>query len=124
MAEKDNANPIGGETEEAVEAAGMTEFDRQGRNPSGKPVDMSLDMLLDINVSLSIELGRARIDIRDLLKLNQGSMIELDRMAGEPLDVLVNGTLIARGEVVVVKDKFGMMLTEVVSPEERIRRLN
>lgn len=86
--------------------------------------DMNLDMLLDVNVTLSIELGRAQINIRDLLKLNQGSVVDLDRMAGEPLDVLVNGTLVARGEIVVVKEKFGVILTEVVSPEERVRRLN
>ncbi len=85
---------------------------------------MNLDMLLDVNVNLSIELGRAQINIRDLLKLNQGSVVDLDRMAGEPLDVLVNGTLVARGEIVVVKEKFGVILTEVLSPEERVRRLN
>jgi flagellar motor switch protein FliN/FliY len=64
------------------------------------------------------------MSIRDLLRLNQGSVVNLDRMAGEPLDVLVNGTLVARGEIVVVKEKFGVKLTEVVSPEERVRRLN
>lgn len=84
---------------------------------------VSLDMILDVAVTLSIEVGRARMNINDLLKLSQGSIIELDRMAGEPLDVLVNGTLVARGEIVVVKDKFGIMLTEVVSAEERVRRL-
>jgi flagellar motor switch protein FliN/FliY len=83
----------------------------------------SLDMILDVSVSLSIEVGRTRMSINELLKLSQGSIIELDRMAGEPLDVLVNGTLVARGEIVVVKEKFGIMLTEVVSPEERVRRL-
>ncbi len=83
----------------------------------------SLDMIMDVSVSLSIEVGRTRMSINELLKLSQGSIIELDRMAGEPLDVLVNGTLVARGEIVVVKEKFGIMLTEVVSPEERVRRL-
>lgn len=87
------------------------------------PGGFSLDMILDVNVTLSIEVGRTRMSINDLLKLNQGAIIELDRMAGEPLDVLVNGTLVARGEIVVVKEKFGIMLTEVVSPEERVRKL-
>ncbi len=108
------------------ESPSLAELEEQGSGAeakAGKPQDLSLEMLLDVNVSLAIELGRVRLNIRDLLKLNQGSIVELDRMAGEPLDVLVNGTLVARGEVVVVKDKFGLMLTEVVSPEERIRRL-
>lgn len=85
--------------------------------------NVNLDMILDVSVTVSIEVGRARMSINDLLKLSQGAIIELDRMAGEPLDVLVNGTLVARGEIVVVKEKFGIMLTEVVSPEERLRRL-
>lgn len=82
-----------------------------------------LDVILDIPVSVSMELGRAKIAIRELLQLNQGSVVELDRLAGEPLDVLVNGTLIAHGEVVVVDEKFGIRLTDVVSPEERIEKL-
>lgn len=93
-------------------------------SPSSGGGEINLDMLLDVNVALSIELGKAELSIRDLLKLNQGSVVDLDRMAGEPLDVLVNGTLVARGEIVVVKEKFGVKLTEVVSPEERVRRLN
>ena len=83
-----------------------------------------LDMVLDIPVQLTVELGRAKIAIRNLLQLAQGSVIELDRLAGEPMDVLVNGCLIAQGEVVVVNDKFGIRLTDVISPEERMRRLN
>ena len=98
--------------------------DELSATPKAGGGDMNLDMLLDVNVTLAIELGRAHLNIRDLLKLNQGSVVDLDRMAGEPLDVLVNGTLVARGEIVVVKEKFGVMLTEVVSPEERVRRLN
>ncbi|MES2719381.1 MAG: flagellar motor switch protein FliN [Pseudomonadota bacterium] len=85
--------------------------------------NVNLDMIMDVSVTVSIEVGRARMSINDLLRLSQGAIIELDRMAGEPLDVLVNGTLVARGEIVVVKEKFGIMLTEVVSPEERLRRL-
>ena len=85
--------------------------------------DLNLDVILDVSVSLSLEVGRARIPIRNLLQLNQGSVVELERGAGEPLDVFVNGTLIAQGEVVVVNDRFGVRLTDVVSPSERIRRL-
>ena len=90
------------------------------------PVNMdgpNLDVILDIPVSISMEVGNTDITIRNLLQLNQGSVIELDRLAGEPLDVLVNGTLIAHGEVVVVNEKFGIRLTDVISPSERIKKL-
>jgi flagellar motor switch protein FliN/FliY len=83
----------------------------------------NLDVILDIPVTLSMEVGSTSISIRNLLQLNQGSVIELDRLAGEPLDVLVNGTLIAHGEVVVVNEKFGIRLTDVISPAERIKKL-
>ena len=82
----------------------------------------NLDMVLDIPVTVSVEIGQGRID-RSLLQLTQGSVVELDRLAGEPLDVLVNGTLIARGEVVAVNDKYGVRLTDVISPAERLQRL-
>ncbi len=82
-----------------------------------------LDTILDIPVTISMEVGRSLISIRNLLQLNQGSVVELDRVAGEPLDVLVNGTLIAHGEVVVVNDKFGIRLTDVISQIERIKKL-
>ena len=82
-----------------------------------------LDTILDIPVTISMEVGRSQISIRNLLQLNQGSVVELDRVAGEPLDVLVNGTLIAHGEVVVVNDKFGIRLTDVISQIERIKKL-
>jgi flagellar motor switch protein FliN/FliY len=85
--------------------------------------DVNLDVILDIPVTLSIELGRTRIAIRNLLQLNQGSVVELDRLAGAPMDVLVNGTLIAHGEVVVVNEKFGIRMTDVVSPAERVKKL-
>jgi len=85
--------------------------------------EVNLDVILDVPVTLSMEVGRTRIPIRNLLQLNQGSVVELERAAGEPLDVYVNGTLIAHGEVVVVNDKFGVRLTDVVSPAERIRKL-
>ncbi len=93
----------------------------------GGPVTTSdgqdLDVILDIPVSISMEVGRTAITIRNLLQLNQGSVIELDRLAGEPLDVLVNGTLVAHGEVVVVNEKFGIRMTDVISPAERIKKL-
>lgn len=82
-----------------------------------------LDVILDIPVRISMEVGSSAITIRNLLQLNQGSVIELDRLAGEALDVLVNGTLIAHGEVVVVNDKFGIRMTDVISPSERIKKL-
>ncbi|MEN1941492.1 flagellar motor switch protein FliN [Luteimonas sp. MJ246] len=90
---------------------------------AGASADLNLDVILDVAVSLSLEVGRTRIPIRNLLQLNQGSVVELERGAGEPLDVYVNGTLIAQGEVVVVNDRFGVRLTDVVSPAERIKRL-
>lgn len=83
-----------------------------------------IDMILDIPVTLTVELGRTRIAIRNLLQLAQGSVVELDALAGEPMDVLVNGCLIAQGEVVVVNDKFGIRLTDIITPEERLRGLN
>ena len=85
--------------------------------------ELNLEVILDVPVDISMEIGRTKISIRNLLKLNQGSVIELDRLAGEPMDVLVNGTLIAHGEVVVVNDKFGIRLTDVISPVERIKKL-
>lgn len=85
--------------------------------------DINLDVILDIPVTISMEIGSTKINIRNLLQLNQGSVVELDRMAGEPLDVVVNGTLIAHGEVVVVNEKFGIRLTDIISPAERVRKL-
>jgi flagellar motor switch protein FliN/FliY len=85
--------------------------------------DINLDVVLDIPVTLSMEVGRSKISIRNLLQLNQGSVVELERATGEPLDVYVNGTLVAHGEVVVVNEKFGIRLTDVISPAERIRKL-
>ena len=88
---------------------------------SGAP--RKLDLLLDVPLDLSVELGRARMSIQDLLNMSPGSVIELDKIAGEPLDFLVNGRLVARGEAVVVNDKFGVRITDIVSPSERIARL-
>jgi flagellar motor switch protein FliN/FliY len=93
--------------------------------PSSEPSndELNLDVILDVPVTLSMEIGRTQINIRNLLQLNQGSVVELDRFAGEPLDILVNGTLIAHGEVVVINDKFGIRITDVISLSERVKRL-
>ena len=91
-----------------------------GAAPGG---EVGLDLILDVGVTIALEVGRTRITVRELLQLTQGSILELDRLAGEPLDVLVNGVRIARGEVVVVNEKFGIRLIEVVSPGERMERI-
>ena len=85
--------------------------------------DVKMDAILDVPVTIAMEIGRTNLNIRNLLQLNQGSVVELDRLAGEPMDVLVNGTLIAKGEVVVVNEKFGIRLTDIVSPADRVKRL-
>jgi flagellar motor switch protein FliN len=123
-----------GMSKEAMEAAQAAQFEellareqRQNARVSEPApavgTDVNLDVILDVPVTLSMEVGRTRIPIRNLLQLNQGSVVELDRAAGEPLDVFVNGTLVAHGEVVVVNEKFGIRLTDVISPSERIRKL-
>lgn len=94
--------------------------------PGGETAPRStadLDQILDIPITLSVEIGKSRLSIRNLLQLNQGSVVELDRMAGEPLDVMINGTLVAHGEVVVINEKFGIRLTDVVSAQERVKKL-
>lgn len=106
-------------TQADVQAAELANLQEEG---GGKP-EVNLDVVLDIPITLSMEVGRSRISIRNLLQLNQGSVVELDRATGEPFDIYVNGTLIAHGEVVVVNDKFGIRLTDVISPAERIRKL-
>lgn len=104
----------------AVEATAFQEFSTSAR--PNTPND--IDFILDIPVQLTVELGRTKIAIKNLLQLAQGSVVELDGLAGEPMDVLVNGCLIAQGEVVVVNDKFGIRLTDIITPSERIRKLN
>ena len=94
--------------------------DGGGRAGDGEP---NLEGVLDIPVTLAVEIGRTRISIRNLLQLNQGSVVELDRLAGESLDVMINGTLVAHGEVVVVNEKFGIRLTDVISAQERVHKL-
>jgi flagellar motor switch protein FliN/FliY len=114
------------ETVDDVKAAIFREVDSQVENKKSSATsadDLNLDVILDVPVTLSMEIGRTQINIRNLLQLNQGSVVELDRFAGEPLDVLVNGTLIAHGEVVVINDKFGIRLTDVISLSERVKRL-
>lgn len=107
------------------EASQLAAFEALTANapPATGNTDLNLDVILDVPVTLSLVVGHARIPIRNLLQLNQGSVVELERAAGEPLDVYVNDTLIAQGEVVVVNDRFGVRLTDVVSPSERIKRL-
>ena len=102
-------------------AAVFTEF--SGKGKLGETQN-DIDFILDIPVQLTVELGRTKIAIKNLLQLAQGSVVELDGLAGEPMDVLVNGCLIAQGEVVVVNDKFGIRLTDIITPAERIRKLN
>jgi len=112
---------------ELAQAAAFEQLTAQA-NPTTAPAEgggreVNIDVILDVPVTLSMEVGRTRIPIRNLLQLNQGSVVELDRAAGEPLDVFVNGTLVAHGEVVVVNEKFGIRLTDVISPAERIKKL-
>lgn len=96
------------------------DFGAQGAGGGGSA---ELDMILDIPVQITVELGRTKLSIRNLLQLAHGSVVELDGLAGEPMDVLVNGTLIAQGEVVVVNEKFGIRLTDIITPAERMRKL-
>ena len=113
-----------GEQADAEEAAAPADF--QNLQPDAgalNGMEGNIEMILDIPVTVSVEIGRSKINIRNLLKLNQGSVVELDRLAGEPMDVIVNGTLIAHGEVVGVNEKFGVRLTDVISAEERVKKL-
>ncbi|MBD9354577.1 flagellar motor switch protein FliN [Methylomonas albis] len=120
---KEQANATKGSSQ-GFAAAEFPEFNDQKSKNSGPSSDeVKLDVILDVPVTVSLEIGRTKINIRNLLQLNQGSVVELDRFAGEPMDVLVNGTLVAHGEVVVVNDKFGIRLTDIISPSERVRKL-
>ncbi|MGV8893099.1 MAG: flagellar motor switch protein FliN [Burkholderiaceae bacterium] len=131
IAEDDWGAAIAEQEKAEAEAASLTgkkatanifqEFSGQGTK-GGTHND--IDFILDIPVQLTVELGRTKIAIKNLLQLAQGSVVELDGLAGEPMDVLVNGCLIAQGEVVVVNDKFGIRLTDIITPSERIRKLN
>jgi flagellar motor switch protein FliN/FliY len=108
----------------AAAPAQKSVFEQLVPNAVQSGVSNNLDMILDIPVNLTVELGRTKIAIRSLLQLAQGSVVELDGLAGEPMDVLVNGCLIAQGEVVVVNDKFGIRLTDIITPTERLRKLH
>ncbi|MDI1231629.1 MAG: flagellar motor switch protein FliN [Methylobacter sp.] len=125
MSENPNT-PESAETMSDFETAAFEELNdpfEDKKSSSGLGDEVNLDVILDVPVTISMEIGRTQINIRNLLQLNQGSVVELERFAGEPLDVLVNGTLIAHGEVVVINDKFGIRLTDVISPSERVKRL-
>lgn len=116
-AEVTNENVSGTETQAPV----FEQFSNEGALAGARN---DIDMIMDIPVQLTVELGRTKLPIKNLLQLAQGSVVELDGMAGEPMDVLVNGCLLAQGEVVVVNDKFGIRLTDIITPSERIRKLN
>ena len=108
----------------AAAAAPATKLFEQLSGGTSANANQGLELILDIPVHLTVELGRTKISIRNLLQLAHGSVVELDGLAGEPMDVMVNGTLIAQGEVVVVNDKFGIRLTDIITPQERMRKLN
>ena len=112
------ADPLAASAAKATVFKDLSGVDMRTNTPN------DIDFILDIPVQLTVELGRTKIAIKNLLQLAQGSVVELDGMAGEPMDVLVNGCLIAQGEVVVVNDKFGIRLTDIITPAERIRKLN
>jgi len=111
------------EAEESQETPAAEFENLEDTSGSLADAEANMDVILDIPVTISMEIGRTQISIRNLLQLNQGSVVELDRLAGEPMDVLVNGTLVAHGEVVVVNEKFGIRLTDVISPAERVKKL-
>lgn len=117
----DNVTSINPEQQDAI--ATLADQIKTGDDALNKLKVQNLDFILDIPLKVSVELGRAQVVIKDLLQLGQGSVLELDKLAGEPLEVLVNGKLVARGEVVVVNEKFGIRLTDIISPLERIETL-
>ena len=119
----DEQSSAAGETSPSDETPAASAEFQQLEPETTSSAEVNLDAILDVPVTIAMEIGRTRINIRNLLQLNQGSVVELDRLAGEPMDVLVNGTLIAQGEVVVVNDKFGIRLTDVISPADRVKRL-
>ena len=122
IAEQEQAEKAALQAQQAQQASAQVfkEFAGSAKNQTHNDIDF----ILDIPVQLTVELGRTKIAIKNLLQLAQGSVVELDGLAGEPMDVLVNGCLIAQGEVVVVNDKFGIRLTDIISPAERIKKLN
>jgi flagellar motor switch protein FliN/FliY len=131
LAEQKETAPVGAEDDPWAGALAEQAETLKGSKDEGESITLStepkdkvdLDVVMDVPVTLSLEIGRTKVSIRNLLSYTKGSVIELDRIAGEPMDVLINGMLIAHGEVVVVNDKFGIRLTDVVSPLERIKKL-
>ena len=123
LAEVKPAAEVADEFAAAAEQVAPASFTKFAPTPGNMPTG-DINMILDIPDQLTVELGRTRIPIKNILQLAQGSVVELDALAGEPMDVLVNGYLIAQGEVVVVNDKFGIRLTDIVTPSERMRRLS
>ena len=121
MAEQTSAESSVLQNSSAEQTQVFTEFTAKNKL---QDTQNDIDFILDIPVQLTVELGRTKIAIKNLLQLAQGSVVELDGMAGEPMDVLVNGCLLAQGEVVVVNDKFGIRLTDIITPAERIRKIN
>ncbi|MFG6448190.1 flagellar motor switch protein FliN [Roseateles sp. BYS180W] len=119
----DSTSQVANEVHAAAEQVAPASFANFSPTPGNLPGN-DINMILDIPVQLTVELGRTRIPIKNILQLAQGSVVELEALAGEPMDVLVNGYLIAQGEVVVVNDKFGIRLTDIVTPSERMRRLS
>ena len=115
---------VASEVASAIEQAAPAQFSNFASSAPASGAGNDLNMILDIPVQLTVELGRTRIPIKNILQLAQGSVVELETLAGEPMDVLVNGYLIAQGEVVVVNEKFGIRLTDIVTPSERMRRLS
>lgn len=111
-------------TETSPEAEPAQIFEQFSEAGGKLAAPQGFDMIMDIPVSMTVELGRTKLSIRNLLQLAHGSVVELDGLAGEPLDVLINGTLVAQGEVVVVNDKFGIRLTDIITPQERVKKLN
>ncbi|MDP1607443.1 MAG: flagellar motor switch protein FliN [Rhodocyclaceae bacterium] len=108
----------------AAVSASAKVFDQLSGGGAAAASNQGFDLILDIPVRLTVELGRTKISVRNLLQLAHGSVVELDGLAGEPMNILINGTLIAQGEVVVVNEKFGIRLTDIITPQERMRKLN
>ena len=117
---EEKEEPMVTQAQETEEAHGFDEISDSGETPTKR----DLDFLLDIPLEVSVEVGRTKLLINDLLQLGQGSVIELNKLAGEPMEILVNNKLIARGEVVVVNEKFGIRLTDIISPMERVQQLS
>jgi len=124
VSEDDWAAALGAQAEFDAAAAEPAAFEELTPSPGATETPQGFDMILDIPVELAVQLGRTKISIRNLLQLAHGSVVELEGLAGEPMDVLINNTLIAQGEVVVVNDKFGIRLTDIITPAERMRKLN